>query len=168
MHCRRKFLSPFHVNSEMFWIMAPCSVVVGWRRFGGPCRLHLHSGWSDWCLDIDSILFFWVVTPCSDMTGYQRFGGPCCLHLQGEVSGAWIQIRVLFSGFWHNVVMWYDTNVSENYAASIFRAKWLELGYRFKLRSSGLWHRVMMWQDTGVSAGQNGQSFILRNWYPTT
>jgi hypothetical protein len=29
---------------------------------------------------------------------YQRFGGPYCLYLQGEVSGAWIEIRVEF--FW--------------------------------------------------------------------
>jgi hypothetical protein len=37
-----------------------CCVVVGYRRFGGPC-----------CL----------ILLCSAVLGYQRFGGTCCLHL---------------------------------------------------------------------------------------
>jgi len=27
---------------EVFWAVAPCSVVVGYQRFRGPCCLHLH------------------------------------------------------------------------------------------------------------------------------
>jgi len=26
------------------WVVAPCSVVAGYRRFGGPCCLHIHRG----------------------------------------------------------------------------------------------------------------------------
>jgi hypothetical protein len=28
---------------EFFWILTPCSVVVGYQRFGGPCCLHLQD-----------------------------------------------------------------------------------------------------------------------------
>jgi hypothetical protein len=28
-------VEPFQV--EVFWVMAPCTVVVGYQRFGGPC-----------------------------------------------------------------------------------------------------------------------------------
>jgi hypothetical protein len=28
-------------QAEVFWVVTPCSVVVGYERFGGPCRLHL-------------------------------------------------------------------------------------------------------------------------------
>jgi hypothetical protein len=41
------------------------SVVVGYRRFGGSCCLHLQ-----------------VVTLYNVVVGYQRFRGPCRLHLQ--------------------------------------------------------------------------------------
>jgi hypothetical protein len=30
-------------SSQVFWIMTPCSVVVGYQRFGGPCCLHLQG-----------------------------------------------------------------------------------------------------------------------------
>jgi hypothetical protein len=58
---------------EVFWIVTPCSVVVGYRRFGGPCCLHLQ---------VFQVEVFWVVTPCSVVVGYRRFGGLCCLQLQ--------------------------------------------------------------------------------------
>jgi len=29
------------IQVEVFWVVMPCSVVVGHRRFGGPCCLHL-------------------------------------------------------------------------------------------------------------------------------
>jgi hypothetical protein len=28
---------------EVFWVVTPCSVVVAYQRFGGPCCLHLQS-----------------------------------------------------------------------------------------------------------------------------
>jgi len=55
---------------EVFWIVKPCNVVVGYQRFGGPCCLHLQ-----------------VVTTCNVVVGHQRFGGPYCLHLQVEDRG---------------------------------------------------------------------------------
>jgi len=57
------------VQVEVLWVVTPCSVVIGYQRFRGPCYLHLH----------------WIVTPCSVVLRYQRFGGPCCLRFQGEV-----------------------------------------------------------------------------------
>jgi len=29
-------------KTEVFWVMTPCSVAVGYRRFGGPRCLHVH------------------------------------------------------------------------------------------------------------------------------
>jgi len=26
---------------DVFWVLTPCSVVLGYQRFGGPCCLHL-------------------------------------------------------------------------------------------------------------------------------
>jgi hypothetical protein len=31
------------INGIVFWVMTPCSVVVGYQRFGGPCYFHLHT-----------------------------------------------------------------------------------------------------------------------------
>jgi len=28
---------------EVFWVVTPCSVVIGYQRFRGPCILHLRS-----------------------------------------------------------------------------------------------------------------------------
>jgi hypothetical protein len=28
---------------KVFWVVTPCSAVVGYRRFRGPCCLHLHG-----------------------------------------------------------------------------------------------------------------------------
>jgi len=30
------------IQFVVFWLIAPCSVVVGYQSFGGPCCLHLH------------------------------------------------------------------------------------------------------------------------------
>jgi len=30
------------IQIVVFWVVMPCSDVVGYRRFGGPCCLHLH------------------------------------------------------------------------------------------------------------------------------
>jgi len=30
------------IQVEVFWVVTPCSVVVGNQRFGCPCCLHLH------------------------------------------------------------------------------------------------------------------------------
>jgi len=58
----------FEVNVS--WVVTPCSVVVGYHRFRGPCCLHL-----------------WVMTLCSDVVGYQRFGDPCCLQHRHKTTG---------------------------------------------------------------------------------
>jgi hypothetical protein len=70
------------IQVEVFWVVTPCSVVVGYQRFGGPCCLHLH----------------WVVTSCSVVVGYQRFGGPCCLHLHWVVTP--YNVGKGFSTYW--------------------------------------------------------------------
>jgi len=33
----------FSVQVKVFWVFTPCSVVVGYQRFGGPSFLHLHG-----------------------------------------------------------------------------------------------------------------------------
>jgi hypothetical protein len=63
-----------------FWVVTPCSVVVGYQRFGGPYCLHLQGD----KLLYFQVMAFWVVTPCSVAVTYQRLRGLCCLHLHGE------------------------------------------------------------------------------------
>jgi hypothetical protein len=46
---------------EVFWVVTPCSVVVGCQRFGGLCCFHLQ------------VEVFWFVKPCIVVVGYQRF-----------------------------------------------------------------------------------------------
>jgi hypothetical protein len=45
--------------------VTPCSIVVGYQSFRGPCCLHPQ-----------------VVTPCNAVVGCQRFKEPYCLHPQ--------------------------------------------------------------------------------------
>jgi hypothetical protein len=42
---------------EVFWVVTPCNVVVGYHHFGGPCCLHLQ------------VEVFWVVPSCSIVVG---------------------------------------------------------------------------------------------------
>jgi hypothetical protein len=62
--CDAEFFTTMKIQVEFFWTVTPCSVVVGYQLFRGPCYLYL-------C----------VVTPCSVMVGYQHFRGSCCLRL---------------------------------------------------------------------------------------
>jgi hypothetical protein len=32
-----------NIQVEVFWVVTPCSAVVGYHRFGGPCCLHLQG-----------------------------------------------------------------------------------------------------------------------------
>jgi len=48
------------IQVDVFWVVTPCSVVVGHQCFGRTCCLHLQ-----------------VTTPYSVLVGYQRFGGLC-------------------------------------------------------------------------------------------
>jgi hypothetical protein len=43
---------------EVFWIVTPCSVVVGYQSFGGPCSQQI------------KLEVFWVVRPCN-VVGYR-------------------------------------------------------------------------------------------------
>jgi hypothetical protein len=81
----------------------------------------------------------------SDALVYRRFGGQCCFHLQVEDSsrilvgydtayrcGRMSTLRrtmLLPSSvscwLWHRVVMWQDTDVSEDSGASVFRFLWI-------------------------------------------
>jgi len=40
----------FHV--EVFWIVTPCSIVVGYQRFRGPCCLHPQGSMDLWNVGI--------------------------------------------------------------------------------------------------------------------
>jgi len=81
------------IQVAVFWVMTPCSDVVGYRRFGGPCCLRLQGELDGAWTEIQVV--FWVMTPCRDVVGHRRFGGPCCLCIKGELSGAWIEIQVV-------------------------------------------------------------------------
>jgi hypothetical protein len=62
---RRQFYASFEgftavmFQFEVFRLVTPCSVVVGYQRFRDPCCLHLQ------------VEVFWVVTPCNVVVGYQ-------------------------------------------------------------------------------------------------
>jgi len=68
------------IQVEVLWVVTPCSVVVGYHCFRGPCCHHLQSEVSGAWLGIQ-VVIFWFVTPCGGVVGYQHFGVPCCLHL---------------------------------------------------------------------------------------
>jgi hypothetical protein len=40
---RFEVLTAVNIQVEVFWVVMPCSVVVGHQRFGGMCCLHLHG-----------------------------------------------------------------------------------------------------------------------------
>jgi hypothetical protein len=45
MLIRFKFFTVVKTQVEVFWVVAPCSVVVIYQRFGGNCCVHLHPTW---------------------------------------------------------------------------------------------------------------------------
>jgi hypothetical protein len=68
------------IQVEVFWVVTPCGVVVGYQHFKVPYCLRFH-----FIMKIQ-VEFFCVVTPCSVVVGYLCFRGPCFHHLQGEVT----------------------------------------------------------------------------------
>jgi hypothetical protein len=73
--------------------------------------------------------------------GHKRFGGPCCRHLQGEV-------------------LRYDTNVSEDPAAVIFKVKYCGLILTFR--------RTLLPSSSGWNVAAGYQRFAPKRWYSTT
>jgi hypothetical protein len=63
------------IQDLVFWVMTPCSDVIGYRRFGWPFCFYLQGEVSGAWTEIE-VAVFWIVTPCSDVAGYHRFGGP--------------------------------------------------------------------------------------------
>jgi len=49
------------IQVQIFWVVTPCSVAVGYRRCGGPCCLHL-----SWRHDI-------TTQKTSTTRGYSKF-----------------------------------------------------------------------------------------------
>jgi hypothetical protein len=77
--------------SLVFWVVTPCSVVVGYQNVS---EVHAATIFSLLCCDavqccgriptfqrsmLRPSLVFWVVTPCSVVVGYQRVRGPSCM-----------------------------------------------------------------------------------------
>jgi hypothetical protein len=68
------------------------------------------------------------VTPCSVVVGYRRFRGPFCFHFLasgamkrcGRIPTFRRSMLPPSSRLWCNVVLWFDTNVSEVHAAFVF------------------------------------------------
>jgi len=44
---RLQIFTAIKIQVSLFWIVTRCSDVVGYERFGGPFRLHLHPLGSD-------------------------------------------------------------------------------------------------------------------------
>jgi hypothetical protein len=40
---RFEVFTTIEIQVQFFWVVTPCSVVVGYQRFGGPCCLHLQG-----------------------------------------------------------------------------------------------------------------------------
>jgi hypothetical protein len=83
------------LKMDVFWVVAPCSLVEVYQRFRGPSCLH-HQGDVKTASTSETLVnfyqtkmaVFWVVAPCSLVEVYQRFRGPSCLHHQGDVKTA--------------------------------------------------------------------------------
>jgi hypothetical protein len=43
LDARFKVFTAVKIQVEVFWVVTPCSVVVGRQRFETPCRLHLQG-----------------------------------------------------------------------------------------------------------------------------
>jgi hypothetical protein len=41
-YARFEVFTAIKIEVMVFWVLMPCSVVVGYQRFGAPCCLHLH------------------------------------------------------------------------------------------------------------------------------
>jgi len=41
---RSEVIKAVKIQVDAFWTVEPCSVVVGYQSFGGPCCLRLHVG----------------------------------------------------------------------------------------------------------------------------
>jgi hypothetical protein len=82
----------------VFWNMTPCSLLDGYRCFGGTCFFNLKGKFLNNDLQdctasnprrqystsyLKSIIF-WDMTPCSLLRCNLRFGGTYRLHLQGR------------------------------------------------------------------------------------
>jgi hypothetical protein len=124
------------IQDEVFWVVSPCSVVVGYQHFRGPCCLHLVK-----------IQFevFWAAMPHSVVVGYQCFRGPCCLHLVK------IQVEVFWAVTPCSVVVGYqcsETMISyQNCIFMVFQSLRLGLsGYLASLRETRNSHRILIWK----------------------
>jgi hypothetical protein len=110
------------ITSEVFkvlkiqyesWVLTPCSVVVGYQRFGRPCCFHLQS---EALLSSRGLLGCDAVKCCGRIPTFRKSMSP-------PSSGWSFAIKSRSSGLWRRLVLWVDTNVSEVHAASIFRVK---------------------------------------------
>jgi hypothetical protein len=60
-------MKQIHFEVEVFWVVTPCIVVVGYQRFGSPCCLHFQGEMAElWILsyfatDSQSVM---ALSPC--------------------------------------------------------------------------------------------------------
>jgi hypothetical protein len=62
---------------EVFWIVTPCIVVVGYRRFRGPCCLHLLGCDAVHCCRISTFQRS-MLPPSSEDSSRGLLGCDCC------------------------------------------------------------------------------------------
>jgi hypothetical protein len=120
----------FHV--EVFWIVTPCSVVVGYQGFRGPCcvRLHLDSltHYSQGLLGCEAIY-------CC--VGYQRFRYSCCVRLHLDNSTHCSPGLLSCDAVYCDRISTFQRPMLRPSSPWQFNP--------LKSRSSGLWRRVVLW-----------------------
>jgi hypothetical protein len=80
----------YNVKMDVFWVVAPCSLVEVYQRFRGPYCLHhqrpedihLHTHRRENLKSYICNTVVWVLTLSSPVGGLQHFGGTHHLHLQ--------------------------------------------------------------------------------------
>jgi hypothetical protein len=50
------------IEVEVFWIVPPCNDMVGYKRFGRPCCLHLHGEKMEAPRSVETLISYHVIT----------------------------------------------------------------------------------------------------------
>jgi len=61
------------IQVAVFSIVTPCSFVIGYKRFGGPCYLHLQSIWTWSCCNqyhFSSKILLWILSRWWSLSWY--------------------------------------------------------------------------------------------------
>jgi hypothetical protein len=86
IYARFEVFTAVKIQVQVFWVVKPCSVVVGYQRFTGQCCLHLHN------------------SEDLSLNAKHNFGSETYRKIQdGDIESGWqvpIKIRKLVAGIW--------------------------------------------------------------------